>query len=359
MNAEDEKLVSAAQHISVQSAVFYLRVIREGHLLINISTAATDLAASSELETFGFLFRRPVQGGYEVLPTPAPILRQSLLHRLDWLYPPFAILSREERQRIRIELRQPSDNTTATPMAAAETLEAPRTLEGSPEIDTFVTQALHRSRMFCAVSAAEWSSNLPLVWSVVEQRLREGMQYRRIVCPLGLAAFGWEINDRDTRNAGVDLRVTLMPMPSPFYLFSSEGWRSVLAFVSPACGEAKPRATYTALGQLTDRSSEQFEALWRDSTPAQTILERLACYRRDYIKLALATSGVTASTIAGMLFDKGIFANLSASDLAVVPSLIEAGLVLESRYSIGLHHFVPHIINQIRRYCSRGVSTHA
>jgi hypothetical protein len=349
MDARDQIRV-IVRYISTRAEEVYHQVLQAGRISIHGATSPVDIAAATDLENYGFVFRRTVPAGYDLLPTPFAILIPSLLHRLDWSYPPFAEVSTDERQRLRTDLIQLRANT---PMPISLPLESPemsRTLEGAADIDAFVASILRQTQDVRAVSAAEWSTNLPLVWTVLVQRMREGMQYRRIVSPLGLAAFGWHINERDTTETGVDLRVSLTPTLSPFYLFTGGHLRSALVFVLPVRDDTQPRATYTALGQLTERLSEMFDDLWRTAVPVRRILDRLWRYRPVYIEHALHTCGEAGARVASVLFDKGIFAELAAEDEAILPCFADSGLAVRSKYTIGLTQYVPNIIEEITRY---------
>lgn len=340
----------ALRYISTSAEEVYDQVLQAGHISIHGATPSIDMAAATDLENYGFVFRQMVQAGYDLFPTPLEILIPSLLHRLDWSYPPFADVPTEERERLRNDFMQLHKKMPTSESPQLDSPAMPRALEGAANIDAFVARILGDTWDVCAVSAAERSSNLPLLWAVLVQRMKEGMRYRRIVSPLGLAAFGWNINDRDTTEIGVDLRVSLTEMLSPFYLFTGDQLRSALVFVSSVRDDTQPRATYTALGQLTERLSKMFDDLWRAAVPVRPILHRLQAHRPLYIERAFQTCGEAGARVAALLFDKGIFAEFTADDDPLLLSLVNSGLAITSNYTIGLTNHVPNIIDEITCY---------
>jgi len=341
-------IMDAVRQVSARAAELYHKMRAINGLSIDVTTPPDDVDAACELERYGFIFRQPGQAGYNLFPTPFEILIPSLLHRIDWSYPPFDTLPRAERERLRDRLCEFQDSDCHPPFA--QPLAAAQALEGAAQIDAFVSRVLHDTLDVCAVSAAEWSGNLPLLWSALVQRLKDGMRYRRIVSPLGFAAFGWAINYRDTTETGVDLRVSSAQVTSPFYLFAGAEIRSALVFASPTPMKGWTRATYTAVGQLTKRLSELFDDLWDAAIPAQTILTRLQHYRTSYIKSASEVAGELGANIASLLFNKGIFAQLPGNHQPTLDALVNAGLVMQSNYSIGLTRLVPNLVKEIESY---------
>ena len=336
--------------ISPESEWLYDEILKSSCLVIDSATPSSSLTATAELEKYGFVFRRTTPAGYELLPTPFEILVPSLLHRVQWKYPPFTDISDQERMRLENVFMRLRENLPKSVAVPNESPASSRTLEGTTEIDSFLAHVFRETQEVCAISAAEWSSNLPLVWAVIEQRMRQGMHYRRIVSPLGLAAFGWQINSRDTSETGIELRVDTTPALSPFYLFTGELFRSALVFVPPANDASARRATYTALGQLADRLFGIFEDRWKTAVPAPTILRRLDSFRPVYIGSARKAFGERGVHIAELLFNKGIFSELTADEAAILPSLVDAGLLVRSKYTIGRTNHVPNITEEIARY---------
>lgn len=341
---------AALRNVSARATDMYGYVLQNEGLSIGGDTPSADIAAASDLENYGFVFRRSRPTGYDLLPTPYEILIPSLLHRLDWSYPPFAGLPATERQQLQDDLLELRENSPATFSIPLVSPELPRTIEGAAHIDTFVAGILKEAEEVRALSAAEWSTNLPLVWAALVQEMERGMTYRRIVSPLGLAAFGWKINDRDTRETGVNLRVHLSPSLSPFYLFTGPKLRSALVFAHPTCDDTQRRATYTALGQLTQRLSEMFDDLWQTAVPAQSVLRRLRTHAPHYVERAHRFHGDAGARVATALFDKGIFAELAEEDQEFLSSLVDSGVAIRSKFKIGLTNCVPNIVDEIARY---------
>jgi len=341
---------NAVRYISESAEEAYEQLLRNGSITIDRATSLTHLSIITELENYGFVFREAASAGYIFFPTPLEILIPSLLHRLDWSYPPFIDIPENERECLHGSLKQLLDDFPPRESSQPDAPKTAQVLEGAANIDTFIARILGDTRDACAISAAEWSTNLPLVWGTLSQRIKEGMRYRRIVSPLGLAAFGWAVNDRDTREIGVDLRVSLATTLSPFYLFSGEHLHSAIVFGSSTVENSRARATYTALGQLTKRLSEIFDDLWDTATPANTILKRLQAHRSIYIERALQSCGVDGRRVAGLLFDKGIFSDFSSSDSSHLSSLVSSGLAITSNYTIGFTKYVPNIIDELTSY---------
>lgn len=337
------------RYISRRASDLYDFIARNGRLAVSHSTPSDDVASATELETYGFVFRHAVPTGYELLPTPTEIVIPSLVHRVDWRYPPFAVLSDDGRAKLREQLLQLN---TVHHHDSSNYLEphVVHTFEGSADIDGFLARIIPETSDLRAISAATWSANLPLVWTVILKRMEEGMRYRRIVSPLGLVAFGLEINRRDTRDIGIELRVTLTPTESPFYIFSGESISSVLVFVPPATATAKPRATYTPLVTLTERLSAAFEDQWSAAVPATVILQRLSEYRSEYINSVLRAAGAESVTLAGDLFDRGIFADAGENNQHARELLIRHGFAVPTTFTIGATNYVPNIVSTVERY---------
>lgn len=340
----------ALRCISSRAEEVYNQVCQAGGLSIDGNTSSADIDVAMDLEKYGFIFRRIGQAGYDLLPTPFALLVPSLLHRIDWKYPPFVNLPPHERERLQHDLLQLPESALKSVLPPTKSGTMPQTIEGAANIDAFVARILHEAQDVRAVSAAEWSSNLPLVWAALVQRMGEGMHYQRVTSPLGLAAFGWDINNRDISETGVDLRVSLTRTISPFYIFTGDNLRSTLVFVSPVRDDTQPRATYTTLGQLTERLSSIFDDLWCTAIPAQAILNRLRTYRPLYVERARQKCGEVGAHVAGALFDKGIFATFSADEEALLPRLIGSGLAVRSKYIIGNTPYVPNIVKEIEVY---------
>ena len=350
------QLEATARLISARADELYRQALLSGRLSIHSATSPADMEAATHLEEYGLVFRQAFPAGYDLFPTPFEILIPSLLHRLDWLYPPFADLSASARRDLRdslLQLYQVSRSPSPLPRPPGPA----QTIEGAAEIDAFVARALRSASHVCAISAAEWSANLPLLWAVLAQRLKEGMRYRRVVSPFGLAAFGWNVNFRDTTETGVELRVSLAELRSPFYLFTNAHLRSALVFASSPTQPAEPRATYTDLGQLADRLSTIFEDLWHSAVPVAPVLERLRLHRPAYIALASKACGDPASRVASLLFDMGIFAQIAPADQPVLSDLANSGLALVSNFRIGLTPYVPNVLDEIvSAVCNQGGS---
>ncbi|MEK6375467.1 MAG: hypothetical protein AABO58_22545 [Acidobacteriota bacterium] len=334
----------AARYLSAGAADVYTTLMDAGSITISSELESTYLEAATMLEEYGFSFRRNSEWGYELLPTPAELLVPSLLYRLEWAYPPFGHLDRLTHEEVRAALEHSLDGAE---MASVEVPAASQTLVGAAQIDAFVARVIVDSAIVRALSAAEWSNNLPLVWSAITEGMRDGMEYHRVVSPLGLAAFGWDVNQRDVHDVGVDLRVSLRPQTSPFYLFAdSEQSLAALVFVPPMSGRGEPRATYTQLAQLTNQFLEMFNGIWEDAVPATYVLEQLRLRRQAFIDAASDAGGVRAADVAATLFDKGVFAEVPAADEAVA-TLVAQGLVISSRYTIGLTRLVPNLTDTI------------
>lgn len=335
--------------ISLRAKQVYNQVLSTGYFPIHSETSEYDVSAATQLEDYGFVYRNPGPSGYQLLPTPFEILIPSLLHRIDWSYPPFSKFTPVERDKFRESLVQLRDTMPVSVVGRLKTPMGAQALEGTAEIDSFITRILPVTKEVSAISAAEWSNNLPLLWASIVQRLKEGMRYRRIVSPIGLSAFGWNINHRDTTEIGVNLRVSLKEIASPFYLFYGDDLRSSLVFVSSLQSQDQPRATYTALGQLTNRLSKMFDDLWHSAAPAQPILEQLKSYRPLYIDCAYQACGEPGKCIASKLFDKGIFSQFAESDEPFLCDLVNSGLAISSNFKIGLTCYVPNILDEITR----------
>ncbi|HSY49142.1 MAG TPA: hypothetical protein VLC46_10050 [Thermoanaerobaculia bacterium] len=333
----------AARYLSAGAADVYTTLLDAGSITIGSELESTYLEAATMLEEYGFAYRRNTEWGYELLPTPGELLVPSLLYRLEWAYPPFGHPDRRTYEEVRVALEHSLDGAET---ASVEVPAASQTLVGA-QIDAFVARVIVDSAIVRALSAAEWSSNLPLRWSAITEGMRDGMEYHRVVSPLGLAAFGWDINRRDVHDVGIDLRVSLRSQTSPFYLFAnSERSLAALVFVPPMGSRGEPRATYTHLAELTNRFLEIFNGIWKDAVPATYVLEQLRLRRQAFIDAASDAGGARAADVAATLFDKGIFAEVSATDEAV-STLVARGLVIFSRYTIGLTSLVPNLTDTI------------
>ena len=176
----------AVRYISTSAEEVYDQVLQAGHISIHGATPLVDMAAATDLENYGFVFRQTVPAGYDLFPTPLAILIPSLLHRLDWSYPPFADLPAEERERLRNDFMQLHKRTPTSESPQPDSPAMPRALEGAANIDTFVARILGNTWDVCAVSAAEWSSNLPSGQSLSAKKKNAVPSHR---LPLGLAAF--------------------------------------------------------------------------------------------------------------------------------------------------------------------------
>jgi hypothetical protein len=337
-----------ARYISKRAEELYDQVLQAGHISIHGATPSVDVAAATDLENYGFLFRQAVPAGYDLFPTPLAILILSLLNRLEWSYPPFVGIPTEEREHLKSQLMRVLEILTSeTPQPDLPTTSL--SLEGAANIDAFVTRILAGTRELCVVSADQWSNNLPLIWAALVQQIKRGMQYRRLISPLVLAAFGWEINNRDMTEIDVDLRVSLAATSSPFYIFTGEHGRSALVFF-PVSDGSPPRAVYIGIGQLTEQLLAEFNKLWRVAVPAGRLLARLKEYRGPYLERAFQVCGEAGARVAARLFDEGIFAKFTAEDTPILCCLLNSGLAITSNYTIGLTKYAPNIIDEITRY---------
>ena len=351
MDAQTQ-LKKIVRFVSTSAEELYERILQDGYISIRGDTPSVDRIAAKELEDYGFVYRKTTPTGYDLFPTPFEILITSLLYRLDWSYPPFADITTEDRDHFQNKLKNLLTKKDLPSFSPFPALGLTQTIEGAANIDAFVARVLYHTQDLCAISAAEWSANLPLLWTVLVQRIKEGMRYRRIVSPLGLAAFGWIINDRDISETGVNLRVTLAQTLSPFYLFTGDYLHSALVFVPTIGDNTQLRASYTTLMPLTGHLSQMFNELWQAATSARSVLDWLWSYRPTYVEQAYHSCGETGALVAEKLFDMGIFAKLSPNEVRVVHCLIDSGLVIETKYRIGLSHYAPNIIEQIT-HCVR------
>jgi hypothetical protein len=333
----------ASRYLSAGAADLYTTLVGSGSIPISPELGSSYLETATILEDYGFAFRRNTEWGYELLPTPAELLVPSLLYRLEWAYQPFGHPDRQTHEEVRVALEHSLDGAET---ASVEVPATSQTLVGS-QIDAFVARVIIDSAIVRVLSAAEWSSNLPLRWSAITEGMRDGLEYHRVVSPLGLAAFGWDFNHRDVHDVGIDLRVSLRSQTSPFYLFAnSEQSLAALVFAPPMNSRGEPRATYTHLKQLTNQFLDLFNGIWQDAVPATYVLEHLRLHRQAFIDAAADAGGLRAADVAATLFDKGIFAELPAADEAV-STLLARGLVISSRYTIGLTRLVPNLTDTI------------
>ncbi|HVF39329.1 MAG TPA: hypothetical protein VM939_05465 [Gemmatimonadaceae bacterium] len=345
MSAESSGVTAVvARFLSTGAAALYAQLAEEGFVTISPELGQMALDAGDLLEEYGFAFRRNREWGYDLVASPVELLVPSLLYRLDWAYPPFGHLDPATHGVIRDTLERSLDAGTE---ALNEMPAKAQALVGAAQIDAFVVRMIGGSSILRALSAAEWSNNLPLVWSAITDGIQHGMQYRRVVAPLGLAAFGWQINQRDVHETGVDLRVSLGPPTSPFYLFADQADKlTAIVFVPRAHADAEPRATFMTLAHLTRQFLDVFTRIWDAAVPAIYVLDELRSRRTSFIDAAAAVGGSRSAECAAILFDRGIFAEINGEDEAVAP-LLAHGLVRPSTYTIGLTPLVPNLVDII------------
>lgn len=345
-------LIEVAGLISKSAREIYAQILESGSIPVKADTPKSKMEAIYALEKYGFVYRQNIFDGYVTFPTPLPILAISLLYRIDWAYPPFTKIPSEVSANIRTALINIAVQGGVEPQSYHE-ISSTRSVEGS-SIDVLVAQVLPNTQKFFAISAAEWSANLPLVWTVLVQRLKEGMQYLRVVSPLEFVAFGWRINKRDVEEIGVNLRVITKTLLSPFYLFMGNDFMSALVFTPLQQREAIPRATYVMLKPLVQRSEEMFYALWQTAKPAYSVLHFLEAYRVEYLSTALSACGKKGMIVAEKIFDMGIFSELFPEDNLSVDCLVKASLIFETRHKIGLHTYAPNIVQKVSLYVQQG-----
>jgi hypothetical protein len=349
-----KQIASIAGYISEEAMRMYEDILKTNRAIINQDTTLDEIVPANELEKFGFIFRSTLPTGYELLPTPFEIFLPSLIHRIDWGYPPFNNISLDKKNELKTRLQLINENIPESIPVTRKSTTAPQNIEGNANIDSLVVQLLESAREVRAISAAEWSGNLPLVWSAITERMEKGMLYRRVVPPMTFVAFGWEINWRDIFETGIDLRVSAIHCKSPFYLFTLEDLQSALVFTSSISVNSLPRATYTELHQLNKLLSEMFEDIWHSAISAKILLERLQNVKKDYTSKAYQLCGEIGKLVANKLFDKGIFSTFNEEEQQVLQDFVRKGLSIKSKFSIGLDNYVPNIIPIIETYVNQG-----
>jgi hypothetical protein len=80
------------------------------------------------------------------------------------------------------------------------------------------------------------------------------------------------------------------------------------------------------------------------------ILQRLSEYRSEYINSVLRTAGAECVTLAGDLFDRGIFADAGENNQHARDLLIRHGFAVPTTFTIGAANYVPNIVSTVERY---------
>lgn len=227
-------------------------------------------------------------------------------------------------------------------------------LEGRSKISTFLVQLINDASEVFSVTAAEWTTNLPLIWAALVRRLANGMVYRRVCSELVLVAFGQAINRRDVFEVGVDLRVLpRSAIREVFHLATAAGTTTALLFhAEPLATDRKARATFIDNASLVRRFTERAQNYWSHAVPAGPLLERIDNLSAEYLERVKDSLGTMAAAVAREVFDYGVFSKpdtLGISDTAeVVRQLVAARFLLPLSLPIGAFGYVANIVDEVR-----------
>jgi hypothetical protein len=319
--------------------------------------SAEELA--QELENSGFVIREIDDNGCpQLIPIDPVLVGTALLNRWSWHYPPF-----DHRRTTSPGASVPDIIETAKRLAQRLLRDAPahrdeaqgfRYLNGEDTISNFIAASIDQADAVFGLTAAQWTSNLPLIWAAIQRRLRSGLHYRRIAGETTIVSFGHAINKRDVLDVGVQLRATLASRLSEvYYLLKAKGRYSAIVF-NEAQLESRREATFIDNQALLHPLRERAEYLWETSVPAALIFDFMEGIKEEYLAKVRAELGQTVELIAARIFDRGVFTELDDVEpterTLAIQTLADHGWTVPFSLPIGPFPFIANVVEPLRAF---------
>ena len=191
----------------------------------------------------------------------------------------------------------------------------------------------------------DWLPNIALVWESLVEKMRHGVEYKRISDELTWIAFGYEINKRDILEAGVNLKIQIREkIPEKFFLIDD---KKCLIF-SPICKNNKFNMEMTLVSNpfIINAQQQKFKEIWNKSLDALVLLKYSKKLRKEYInKIEKEKQGIKEFLMG--LYDYGVFYDKIAISQKDIVELKRKSLV--RYYSNSKSKLLPNIHDEILR----------
>jgi hypothetical protein len=367
-DAQAEVLLESLDHLQVPRShrVTYWRILNAGTMPESaILETSEDPTSVRWLEAEGFVFRDVDQNNRtRYYPCEPGLLAQSLLNKCSWKYGEFSAIPSEELEKVRghIEaVRSVAQDVFQKMVVARRLPKGIVYLEGPERISNFIVSMISDASDIFGVTAAEWTSNLPLIWAAICDRLAKGIRYRRIVGEVTLTAFGHAINKRDVNEIGVQLRVLPQSLlTSPFYLIETPSAESAIAFNDVQLRrERRIEAHFIDHGRLVASFRDRATELWNMSAPAASVFDFLDGVRGEYLRAVKDDLGSYAEDLASQVFDWGIFCDFPPDprSLCVIEQLSVAKHILPYNVPIGRFPYMANILEPLRSFLAASLQS--
>lgn len=151
-----------------------------------------------------------------------------------------------------------------------------------------------------------WAPDISLVWETIKDRIVEGISYNRLADEITLISFGHIINKRDIEEIGVGLKI--LPrhrFQEKYFIIDDE-----IAFIFWPSGPRNNfplEASMTRMPMFVFRCCHNFDSLWEEAIPAESLLPHMDKLRNNFIDNCENALGKAIRRAAELLFDYGKF----------------------------------------------------